>query len=51
MYTDNEDFMNYCNKEGRQGDYATYLMATLPNPRSDYYSSPDFKVTKQRVLD
>ena len=49
-YTDNKDFMNYCTKEGRQGDYTTYIMATLPHPRSDYYSSPDFKVTKQRVL-
>ena len=44
--TQNQDFMAYINKEGRQGDFTNILMAMLPSPRSQFYQSPDFEETK-----
>ena len=43
--------MDYCNAEGRQGEYTHYLFATVPSPRYEFYTSADFSETKRKVLD
>ena len=50
LWSGNEDFMNYLQTDGRENDFVTFLMGTVPSPRYEYYQNADFSKTKASVL-
>ena len=48
--TDRDDFVAYLNTPKVLEQYAWMLMVMLPEPRLDYYKSPDYADIKQNVL-
>ena len=46
----NGDYIAYMTEEKRLEQFASQLVMTLPEPRIDYYSSPDFSKIKAGVL-
>ena len=49
-FKDNEGFSEYFLADGTLESYASLIMMMLPEPRIDYYSSPDFAKIKAGVL-
>ena len=47
---DNDDYIDYMTEESRLEMFASQIVMTLPEPRIDYYSSPDFAKIKAGVL-
>ena len=47
---ENKDYIAYLTEENRLEQFASQLVMTLPDPRIDYYSSPDFTKIKAGVL-
>ena len=48
--TENDDYIDYMTEDSRLEMFASQLVMTLPEPRIDYYSSPDFAKIKSGVL-
>ena len=48
--TENDDYMAYMREENRLEQFAHQFVMTLPEPRIDFYSSPDFTKIKSGVL-
>ena len=47
---ENKDFISYLSAENVLEQYASLIMMTLPEPRTDYYSSSDFTKIRSGVL-
>ena len=50
-WSSNADLMRYMQTEGRQNEFVSMLMMTVPSPRYKYYQHKDFSKIKQGVLD
>ena len=48
--TENDGYIDYMSEDNRLEMFASQLVMTLPEPRIDYYSSPDFVKIKSGVL-